>query len=71
MVRHRVGAGLGWGGVMARVYVSSTIADLRRERREVVEWLVAARHEVVHSYRPNSESVRESCLDDVDAVTCM
>jgi hypothetical protein len=56
---------------MARVYVSSTIADLRRERREVVEWLVAARHEVVHSYRPNSESVRESCLDDVDAVTCM
>ena len=53
---------------MARVYVSSTIADLRRERREVIDWLVAAQHQVVHSYRPNSETVRASCLDDVD--TC-
>jgi hypothetical protein len=53
---------------MARVYVSSTIADLRRERQEVIDWLVAARHQVVHSYRPNSETVRDSCLDDVD--TC-
>jgi Domain of unknown function (DUF4062) len=53
---------------MARVYVSSTIADLRRERREAMDWLVAADHQVVHSYRPNSETVREACLDDVD--TC-
>src|SRR5580704_4727725 len=51
---------------MARIYVSSTIADLRRERREVMDWLVAADRQVVHSYRPNSETVRESCLDDVD-----
>src|SRR5215471_21425823 len=51
---------------MARVYVSSTIADLRRERREVMDWLVAADHQVVHSYRPNSETVLESCLRDVD-----
>ena len=51
---------------MARVYVSSTIADLRRERREVMDWLVAADHQVVHSYRPSSDTVRESCLDDVD-----
>jgi hypothetical protein len=51
---------------MARVYVSSTIADLRRERRAVIDWLVAAQHQVVHSYRPNSETVREGCLDDVD-----
>src|SRR5215467_3832347 len=51
---------------MARVYVSSTIADLRRERREVMDWLVAADHQVVHSYRPNSETVRQSCLHDVD-----
>src|SRR5215831_5940379 len=51
---------------MARVYVSSTIADLRPERREVMDWLVAARHQVVHSYRPSSETVRDSCLDDVD-----
>jgi Domain of unknown function (DUF4062) len=51
---------------MARVYVSSTIADLRRERQKVIDWLVAAQHQVVHSYRPNSEAVRESCLNDVD-----
>jgi uncharacterized protein DUF4062 len=50
---------------MARVYVSSTIADLRRERRAVTDWLVAAQHQVVHSYRPNSDTVRDSCLDDV------
>jgi hypothetical protein len=53
---------------MARVYVSSTFADLRRERQAVMDWLVAAGHQPVHSYRPNSETVRESCLDDVD--TC-
>jgi hypothetical protein len=53
---------------MVRVYVSSTIADLKTERRVVMDWLVAAQHQVVHSYRPNSATVRESCLDDVD--TC-
>jgi hypothetical protein len=53
---------------MARVYVSSTIADLRRERQAVIDWLVDAQHQVVHSYRPNSDTVRDSCLDDVD--TC-
>ena len=52
---------------MAKVYVSSTIADLKRERRAVMDWLVDAQHQVVHSYRPNSDTVRESCLDDVDA----
>jgi Domain of unknown function (DUF4062)/Tetratricopeptide repeat len=53
---------------MARVYVSSTIADLKPERREVMGWLADAQHQVVHSYRPSSDTVRESCLDDVD--TC-
>ena len=53
---------------MARVYVSSTFADLRRERQAVMDWLVAAGHQPVHSYRPGSETVRDSCLDDVD--TC-
>ncbi len=53
---------------MARVYVSSTIADLKRERRAVMDWLVAAQHQVVHSYRPDGETVRASCLEDVD--TC-
>ena len=56
------------GWLMATVYVSSTIADLKRERRAVMEWLVAARHQPVHSYLPDSDTVRDSCLDDVD--TC-
>jgi hypothetical protein len=50
---------------MARVYVSSTVADLQRERRAVMDRLVAAGHQPVHSYRPDSETVRDSCLDDV------
>jgi hypothetical protein len=53
---------------MAKVYVSSTIADLEAERQAVIDWLVAAQHQVVHSYRPSSETVRDGCLDDVD--TC-
>ena len=51
---------------MARVYVSSTIADLERERRVVMDWLVAAGHQPVHSYLPDSDTVRDSCLADVD-----
>src|SRR6266700_8154831 len=53
---------------MARVYVSSTIADLQRERQAVLEWLLAARHQAVDSYLPDSDTVRDSCLDDVS--TC-
>src|SRR5215467_6902351 len=53
---------------MAKVYVSSTIVDLEAERQAVIDWLVAAQHQIVHSYRPNSDTVRDSCLDDVD--TC-
>src|SRR5271166_76154 len=52
---------------MAKVYVSSTVADLEAERRVVMEWLVAAGHQPVHSYRPDSKTVRESCLADIDA----
>ena len=37
---------------MAKVYVSSTIVDLKAERQAVIDWLVAAQHQVVHSYRP-------------------
>ncbi len=51
---------------MAKVYVSSTVADLKRERRAVMDWLVAAGHQPVHSYLPDSDTVRDSCLDDVD-----
>ncbi len=53
------------GVVMAKIYVSSTIADLKRERQAVLEWLRLARHQAVDSYLPNSETVRQSCLDDV------
>ena len=28
---------------------------------------MAARHQAVHSYRPDSDTVRDSCLDDVDS----
>src|SRR5215472_5379544 len=52
---------------MAKVYVSSTVVDLEAERRAVIEWLVAAQHQVVHSYRPDSDTVRDSCLADVDS----
>ena len=45
---------------MAKVYVSSTVADLEVERQAVMDWLMAAEHQVVHSYRPNSETVRDS-----------
>ena len=51
---------------MAKVYVSSTVADLKRERRAVMDWLVAAGHQPVHSYLPDSDTVRDSCLDDVN-----
>ena len=36
----RAVGGLGAGWVMARVYVSSTITDLRAERQAVMDWLV-------------------------------
>jgi hypothetical protein len=50
---------------MAKVYVSSTIIDLRPERYAVQEWLRLARHRAVDSYLPDSDTVRGSCLDDV------
>ena len=57
----------GLGVVMARVYVSSTITDLTEERRAVLDWLRLARHQAVDSYLPDSDTVRDSCLDDVAA----
>jgi Domain of unknown function (DUF4062) len=52
---------------MAKVYVSSTIADLEQERQAVLDWLRAARHQAIDSYLPDSDTVRDSCLDDVAA----
>ncbi|MBL8482570.1 MAG: DUF4062 domain-containing protein, partial [Rhodocyclaceae bacterium] len=51
---------------MANVYVSSTLIDLKDERQRVIDWLVAARHLPLHSYTADSETVRDSCLADVD-----
>jgi len=51
---------------MAKVYVSSTIADLKAERQAVFDWLAGAKHQYVHSYRPDSETVPDSCRADVD-----
>ncbi len=51
--------------MMATVYVSSTIADLTEERRAVLDWLRLARHQAVDSYLPDSDTVRDSCLEDV------
>ena len=53
---------------MAKVYVSSTFADLQEERRAVFDWLQAARHQIVDSYLPNSETLRDGFLHDLD--TC-
>src|SRR5690242_11574253 len=55
------------GVMVARVYVSSTVADLRAERAAVFDWLRLARHQAVDSYLPDSDTVRDSCLDDVAA----
>ena len=54
------------GFMMAKVYVSSTVADLKRERQAVIDWLVAAEHQPVHSYRPSGDTVQDACLDDVN-----
>ena len=53
--------------MVARVYVSSTVADLRAERAAVFDWLRLARHQAVDSYLPDSDTVQDSCLDDVAA----
>ena len=53
------------GVELARVYVSSTIADLAEERRAVLNWLRLARHQAVDSYLPDSDTVRDSCLADI------
>jgi hypothetical protein len=50
---------------MAKVYVSSSIADLKQERQAVLDWLRAARHQAVDSYLPDSDTVRDSCLEDI------
>ena len=50
---------------MARVYVSSTRLDLEPERAAVIAWLIQANHQPVHSYVPDSHSVRDGCLNDV------
>jgi tetratricopeptide (TPR) repeat protein len=50
---------------MAKVYLSSTLLDLKEERQAVTDWLLAAGHQPVHSYVADSETVRDSCLADI------
>jgi tetratricopeptide (TPR) repeat protein len=50
---------------MSKVYLSSTLLDLREERQAVSDWLIAAGFQPVHSYVADSETVRDSCLDDI------
>jgi hypothetical protein len=52
---------------MAKIYVSSTLRDLEPERRAVMEWLRRSGYLAVDSYLPASDSVRASCLEDIDA----
>ena len=63
----QLGCARALGVMVARVYVSSTVADLRAERAAVLDWLRLARHQAVDSYLPDSDTVRDSCLDDVAA----
>jgi hypothetical protein len=51
---------------MATVYVSSSVVNLQEERKAVMDWLIAARQQPVHSYRPDSDTVREASLADTD-----
>lgn len=51
---------------MAKVYLSSTVLDLKPERDAVTRWLIAADHQPVHSYVASSETVRDSCLADIE-----
>jgi hypothetical protein len=52
---------------LAKVYVSSTILDLKPEREAVLDWLRLARHQAIDSYLPDSHTVRDSCLEDIAA----
>ena len=45
--------------------MSSTIVDLKPERAAVLDWLRLARHQAIDSYLPDSNTVRDSCLEDV------
>jgi tetratricopeptide (TPR) repeat protein len=51
---------------MTKVYLSSTLLDLREERQAVTDWLITAGFQPVHSYVADTETVRDSCLDDID-----
>src|SRR5215510_5948866 len=63
------GHGLGGSGVGAGDGQGLCVVhDCRPgSRRAVIDWLVAAQHQVVHSYRPSSDTVRDGCLADVDS----
>ena len=51
---------------MAKVYVSSTRLDLELERSKAFEWLITTHHQPFHSYIADTDTVRDSCLKDVE-----
>lgn len=51
---------------MAKIYLSATRLDLAAECTVVKNWLVAADHEPVDSYIPDSQPILESCLADIE-----
>ena len=55
------------GGELAKVYVSSMVADLTGERRAVLDWLRLARRQAVDSYLPDSDSILWACGHRVQA----
>lgn len=50
---------------MSKVYLSSTLLDLKDERQTVTDWLLAAGFQPVHSYVASGETARDSCLEDI------
>ena len=50
---------------MARIYVSSTLADLKDERQAVLDWIRQRHDDPVHSYVADTDTVRASCIADV------
>ena len=56
---------------LARVYVSSTIADLTGERRAVLDWLRLAWHQAVDSYLPDRTPCGTAAWMTSPGATCM
>lgn len=52
---------------MIRVYLSSTLVDMRQERDAIRKWLTDSGHDPVESYTPDSSPAVRSCLADIQS----